>query len=172
MRIRRKLRLAWLSAALLLASCSDRGPNQPGGLTGFVAPVPGQVGSGDELALNERLWKSSGIYSYSYRFRWECFCEISYVSTVDVTVRRGVIVSVIDVDTGELLDRGAFARYRTIEQLFGFILEARDSGAARINATYDKNLGYPYEVFVDYHPSIIDEEMGFRVYGLVVHRSR
>jgi hypothetical protein len=172
MRLHRTLRLAWLSAALLLASCSDRGPNQPGGLTGFVAPVPGQVGSGDELALNERLWKSSGIYSYSYRFRWECFCEISYVSTVDVTVRRGVIVSVIDVDTGRLLDPGSFARYRTIDELFDLVRKARDEGAATINVTYDRNLGYPYQVFVDYLPMVIDEELGFRVYGLVAHRSR
>jgi hypothetical protein len=75
-------------------------------------------------------------------------------------VIRGSIASVVDVETGEPLDK---SRYRTIDGLFDFLHEAIDRPAASIRSAFDPNLGYPSAAQVDYVAAIADEEMAFRV---------
>lgn len=154
-----------LMVVLGLASCSERMPSQP--QVGTPGPAPTGIAPTDSaLAANQARWSATGIHSYRYRFRWECFCVSDYVREVDITVVRGTIVSVVDAQTGARLDDQAAARYRTIEGLFDFVRESMDYPAEWINVAFDSRLGYPSAAHVDYVAGIADEEMGFRVYGL------
>src|SRR5712692_1650158 len=97
---------AWLLLPLVflsLPSCgSDRMPNQP--LVGSPGAPPMSTPTDSVLAANQAIWSRSGIDSYRYRFRWECYCVAEYVRLVDVTVTGGRVVSVVDVETGKPLD--------------------------------------------------------------------
>ncbi len=140
--------------ALFLAACGDDTPNRPGD------PAP------DSLAINRSLWALTGFDSYSYRFRWECFCGDGMTRTVDVVVFRNELASVTDVETGTVLDETRLTRYRKMEGLFDFIAEARRQDPAEMRVAYDPVFGYPTEVYVDYVAGLADDEIGFRVYEL------
>src|SRR5688572_17768793 len=116
--------------AMLAMSCADRTPFQPFGSGLWPAPLPAPTpptlvtsgGPADSLLeANRALWASSGVDSYRYRFRWECFCTHEYVRVVDITVMNGVIVSVVEASTGRPVSEEAAAYYRTINGLFDFL---------------------------------------------------
>jgi len=161
--------LILLAALASVVSCSDRMPSEPrvGG-----TPSPHGVPSDSTLAQNWALWSASGIDTYRYRFRWECYCLESYTRLVDVTVHRGVVVSVVDVQTGRALGPEAVADYRTIDGLFEVVRDAIDRPADAVRASYDTELGYPSVVWVDFVGPMIDEELGFRIYGLTPRPQR
>jgi hypothetical protein len=158
----------WLPPLLVvlgLASCSERMPTQP--YVGSDGPPPaGGAPTDSSLAASRARWSATGILSYRYRFRWECFCASEYVRVVDITVVRGAITSVVDAENGEALDTQAASRYRTIEGLFDFIRESMDYPAERITVAFDSRLGYPLAAYTDYVLQMADEELGFRVYSL------
>jgi len=138
--------------ALSIGACGDDSP---------IATEPL-----DEIATHEKTWSFLGFDSYSYRFRWECFCPQEFIRTVDILVVHGRIAAITDATTGDLIDKNSYTRYRTIEGLFDFVREATDSGADRVTVTYDDQLGYPVTAYVDFQEAAADEEMGFRVFEL------
>ena len=165
---------AWLLLPLVflsLPSCgSDRMPNQP--RIAAPAPPPTSTPTDSVLAANQAIWSSSGIDSYRYRFRWECYCVTEYVRLVDVTVTGGRVVSVVDAATRRPLDAQAAAQYLTVDGLFDFVRTAINAPAASIQSAFDPTLGYPASTYVDYVAGMADEEKGFRIYGLTPLRNR
>ena len=158
----------WLLAVMAvsgLASCSDRMPNRPL-IAGPGSPPNSGAPLDSTLEANRALWSASGIDSYRYRFRWECFCVLEHIRVVDITVKRGTLVSVVDAETGATLGPEDAAQYRTIDGLFDFVREAIDFPAHSVQAAFDPDLGYPAVGYVDYVAPIADDEQGFRVYGL------
>lgn len=152
-------------AMMGLASCSDRMPSQPRVAT--VGPAPsGGTPSDSTVEANRAIWSAAGIDAYRYRFRWECYCLYERVRTVDITVVKGTIVSVVDAETREPVGGWAATQYRTIDGLFDFVRESIDYPAASIRAAFDSGLGYPSMAYVDYVAAAVDEELGFRVYSL------
>jgi len=111
-----------------------------------------------ELDSAEARWAASGITSYQMTYREACFCpEI----IVQVTVVDGAVV-----ETASLGDFDPGGPGRTVEDLFDEIRSAFASGAVSVVATYDLDLGYPTEYFVDYAANIADEEFGITVQSL------
>lgn len=160
-----------LMVVLGLASCSERMPSQP--LVVVPGPVPaGSTPTDSSLAANQSRWSANGFDSYRYHFRWECYCVTDYVREVVITVVRGTIVSVVDAQTGVRLDDQATARYRTIDGLFDFVRESMNYPAHRIDVAFDSMRGYPLAAQVDYVALMVDEELGFRVWGLTPVRPR
>lgn len=166
-------RATWLVASILvlgLASCSDQSPVKPRSwpLPAPTPPTPATPsGPADSLLeANRALWSASGIDSYRYRFRWECFCGEDFVRVVDIIVVDGAIVSVLDASTGRPVSEEAAAYYRTIDGLFDFVRGAIDGPASSVQSVYDANLGYPAETFIDYAANAIDDELRFRIFGL------
>ena len=162
-------------ALLALASCSDRMPNSPVASPTSIGilnppPPPPPVLSGapldSALAASRARWNASGVSSYSFRFRWECYCVPEYVRTVDITVMNRAIVKVVDHETGATLDAEETKRYRTLDGLFDFVREGIDYPAASIQAAFDEGFGFPAHGYVDYLAGMADEEMGFRVYSM------
>jgi len=171
-------RAIWLIASIAvlgLASCSDRTPFRslmplsPGWspLGAPTPPTPATPGGPADslLEANRTLWSASGINSYRYRFRWECYCSEDYVRIVDIVVVDGAVVSVLDASTGRPVSKEVAAYYRTIDGLFDFVRGAIDYPASSVRSVYDANLGYPVETDVDYVANAIDDELRFRVFG-------
>lgn len=174
---RRTIWLIALIAIVGLASCGDRTPGRPLVAIGWMqllAPTPGSSSGPPDslLEANRALWSSSGIHSYRYRFRWECFCTTDYVRIVDITVLNGAIVSVVDASTGSPVSPDAAAHYRTIDGLFDLMRQAIDYPAASVRSAYDVKFGYPAESSIDYAAQVADDELSFRVYGLSPIRSQ
>lgn len=151
---------------LALASCSDRLPIQP--QAELPPPTVGPV-SESTLEANRALWAASQLDGYRCRFRWECFCTPDHVRVVDITVRHGTIVSVVDAVTRKPLGPQEAARYRTIDGLFDLVRDAIDYPAVSVLGAFDSDLGYPVAAYIDYEANLADEEIGFRIYALIPH---
>ena len=83
-----------------------------------------------------------------------------------IEVRDGVPVSVQPVETGPgQLPVSAFARYDTVEELFGILEDAFKTDVDRIDAEYHARYGLPVSVFIDPREDVADEEHGFLVKG-------
>ena len=111
-------------------------------------------------------WDRSRITSYTYNAKWQCFCIREYLADVEVRVENGEVTGTTFVDSsigGEVPDP---ERFGTVENLFSHIAEAVASEAARIDAEYHPETGYPSDVFIDRDERLADEEMGFTVTSL------
>lgn len=61
-------------------------------------------------------------------------------------------------------------RYFTIDEMFDLIADARARGAHEVRVTYDPQLGYPREVFLDMNAGVADDEQHFEISGLTTAR--
>jgi len=120
-----------------------------------------------QVALNQLKWQSAALSSYQFEFSWQCFCLPDYVAPVLVTVREGIIDSVVYTHTRLSVDADKLSRYLTIDELFTFIQSAIDEEAIKIVSEYDLEYGFPTKVWIDWNEMIADEERGFQVSNLV-----
>ena len=120
-----------------------------------------------QVALHQLKWQSAALSNYQYEFSWQCFCLPDYVAPVLVTVREGVIDSVVYTHTHLPVDADKLNRYLTIDELFTFIQSAIDEEAIKIVSKYDLEYGFPTKVWIDWNEMIADEERGFQVSNLV-----
>lgn len=109
-----------------------------------------------ELDDNRALWESQDIDDYSLITEAFCFCLLPGPVTVEVVA--GEVVSVDPPDAAE------FFAY-TVEDLFGEIQQALDSGAVVLEVTYDAETGIPLSITIDVSFMIADEELAIEVLG-------
>jgi hypothetical protein len=123
-------------------------------------PLGAQV---DELAENRELWSERGATDYAYVYRASCFCGPAAVQAVRVEVVDGAVSAVTSVETGDEVDSSVvgFGHDLTVEGLFGFVEASLSEDPALAEISYDAELGFPTEVFFDFHTNIADEERGF-----------
>lgn len=138
------------ATALVFAACSDDGPLGP---------------ELSELQRAEKRWVSSGIGQGQYTMRRQqvCFCPDAVI-TWDVTVTAGAVTRVLS-PTGLDLPPSQFARFRTVEQLFGDIRAGYATGALK-EVAYDSAAGYPTTVSLDPLPMATDDEIVYRTSGV------
>ena len=148
-------------------------------LHGFAAVIlvrePASVTA--RLLRAQSRWERSGAVifvldgeirtrDYTYRVAWKCFCPPEYVADVDVVVVDGQVTQLSFAEpefTGEVPDP---QRFGPVSELFAFVEDAVARDAARIDATFDPDRGYPANVFVDFDERMADEERGFIVRSL------
>jgi hypothetical protein len=112
-----------------------------------------------ELEIARATWQAAAVASYAITYREICFCpEV----VIDVEVEDGQVGDV--VVTGDGFDTPP----RTVDDMFDSIANALDTGAFRVSATYNQELGYPTEFFVDVEQMMADEEFGVVVDALMV----
>ncbi len=110
-----------------------------------------------ELEQNQERWAQQNISTYTYRFQRVCFCGL--VDPVDVTVRSGVITTVVVADSQEELDPSMFAQFYTVDGLFQVVQDALDGDAHSVVVAYHSEFGYPVDVAIDYIEMAIDDEL-------------
>jgi hypothetical protein len=120
---------------------------------------------------NRARWAASGVSSYEYAYNKFCECHGEEPPETVVTVSDGAIVRVHHkhADSGREVPAraGSLEYYWTVEDLFA-LLEKAAGGDATVRARYDATLGYPLQVYVDYQPALVGDEVDVRLTRLDV----
>ena len=106
-------------------------------------------------------WESSGIDSYQFHYKLNCFCFGPAVQGVTIVVKNGQVVQVILDETDAPADD--IESFETIDTLFDQIDKFDKDEVYSYSATYDPDLGYPVFFAVDVDAMMADEEWGFAV---------
>jgi hypothetical protein len=137
------LRFAGLASLAVAISCSD-------------ATAPGHQPT--DLDAAHQLWRAQSLHTYAFTIQRSCFC--ANVHPLYVFVLSDTVAGVLDLQTGEAVDRQLGA---TVEDLFTFVQNAIDGHAQMIRAEYDAVKGFPTEIDYDGAAQIADDEISFRV---------
>jgi hypothetical protein len=139
----RKGRATIALALLLLGGCSDS--------------------TGPDAGTSARQrWARNRPAHYSFTLARGCFCLDEVVRPVVVEVRDGAVLSRTYAATGEAVDARWVASFPSID---GLLAELDDAAkhADRMQATYDREYGYPQHAYIDYAARVADDEMEFTV---------
>ncbi len=116
-----------------------------------------------DLDAARQRWADAGLDAYRMTLQRSCFCPEDYRGPFEVTVRDGAVASArFD---GATVDP---ERVVTVDGLFGLIEDAYERGAERVDVTFDPELGYPTELYIDVSSQMADEEVGYTVSDLRV----
>jgi len=115
-----------------------------------------------DLAAARNVWRHAALTDYEYGYRKYCACHPDSPPETIVTVRGGTVVGVrhrpVD-STNEVPARaGSLQYYWTIDELFDLIGSAKARGAA-VQASYDRERGFPTEIHIDYDKNAIGDEL-------------
>jgi len=149
--MRRSLDVLAFVVLLALSGCND-------------VLAPGSPRS--ELDTNRQKWRGRGYTDYAFTLRVGCFCVET--GPLRVTVVNDSVVSVVRVSTGETIAR---AGTPTVNKLFDLIENAIARPADDLRVTYDAELGFPREIYVDGSFRIADDETTYTVSELAPRAS-
>ena len=111
-------------------------------------------------------WKSAAISSYEYGYNKYCDCHRESPPETVVTVRGGQVVGVRHRPVGFTNEVQADERnlqfYWTVDGLFELVAAALARGVT-VRASYDPQLGYPTQVYIDYDANFIGDELDVRL---------
>ena len=123
---------------------------------------PSQIrGQRAELTVARGRWASQGPQSYRYRFQYLCFCPATLVTPVEIQVRSGRVVAVLDPATGRPVALEPGRPTPTVEDLFAVVEQAIARPVDWLDVQYDLVLGYPAVIRVDPNTRTIDEETSY-----------
>src|SRR4051812_9472398 len=123
------MRRVALSLLGLTLSCSDAvGPRQ-------------QV---SDLEAARQRWQAQDLHTYAFTIQRSCFCV--NIHPLYVVVLRDTVAGVLDLATGETVDRQLG---ETVDGLFTLIQSAIDRPAERIQVVYDPAKGFPSQIDYD-----------------------
>ncbi len=117
-----------------------------------------------EMKENRQLWRSQQLKNYQYIYQQQCFCPSPSNTPLKVSVKNDKITQVVNLNTDQLITDLTFPK--TIEELFKIIKDAIQRNADEILITYDKTLGYPTRIAIDYQKILADEEITYTVENL------
>jgi uncharacterized protein DUF6174 len=123
---------------------------------------PSQIrGERSQLTVARGRWAAQGPDSYRYRFQYLCFCPTSQIAPVEIQVRLGRVVAVLDPASGRPALPDARRPAPTVEDLFAVIDEAIARPVDWIDVQYEPVLGYPMVIRVDPNTRTTDEEISY-----------
>ena len=126
-----------------------------------------------ELTTNEKLWNAQSLKDYDFTLERQAFAPEDWRGPVNIQVRNGEAVAVTYVSTGAAVTEGKFDNANTIEKLFTMLEDAYAGNnefqhrADRIDVTYNSQMGYPEDLYIDVSQKIADEEQGYSVNNFV-----
>ena len=145
-----------LSALLLVAISA--------GAAAQVADGPSELAQRIEAARTQ--WQLADVSGYQYGFNKFCECHRETPPETLVTVIDGTVTDVRHrmAKTGDTIPADArnFSLYWTIEDLFSLLDRAAHTRAS-VRAQFDAEVGVPKEIFIDYDPELIGDEVDVRV---------
>ncbi len=141
-------RLVLVLALLALAACDDD-PVSPLGL--FVAKA---------------RWDRANIDSYAMTVRRHCG-ECPIFDPVRLTISRGVVVSRINVVTGEPVAPSLTEVFPDVSGFFAMVEEA-SARAHDLRVTYHPIYGFPTVISIDWVRDHVDDEIVYRVEDFAV----
>ncbi|MFN0098006.1 MAG: DUF6174 domain-containing protein [Gemmatimonadaceae bacterium] len=141
--------LAFLSALVLLTAACDG--------ESVFGTAPERVA----LSAARERWADAKPFEYQFNYTRICFCPT--LTNVRVTVRDDVVISARVISTGEELPPAERAQIPTIDGLFDIIDAAIDQDAHDLRVEYDRSMGFPQSIILDYKEMIADDEIFYEV---------
>jgi len=120
-----------------------------------------------DAAQNRRRFRALVGGDYSYDYQNQAFLAPPITAPVRMRVRDFRVVSIVSLQTGEEIPEPFRELFLTVDEVFETIESAQRAGAAEVRVSYDPQLGYPSETWIDYDQRIADEERGFAIWNLV-----
>ena len=115
-----------------------------------------------ELDTARELWESNGIISYDYNFTRFCRCLPDTSGPFAIEVRNCTIDSVSLIADG-MQNLSTTDQVPTIDDLFMELQQILDYCPFSYNVSFDEELGYPVEAYIDRDINVADEEVSFSV---------
>ena len=118
-----------------------------------------------ELDAARARWQSAALTSYEYGYHKFCECHRESPPETTVTVQAGDVTAVRHRPAGSTTDVPALDRieyYWTVNGLFDLIAAAQTRGVT-VRASYDGELGFPREIYIDYDAGFIGDELDLRL---------
>lgn len=109
----------------------------------------------------EARWQQHKIQSYSLLQRRICFC-IFGANTYRITVKNGVITSIVDTTTKSELHADLRPLFLNVEGLFAEVKKLESQKNDYLEIAYDSVYGYPRLISVDISRNLADEEYTIR----------
>lgn len=144
----RGVRLSWLLAAL--AACGEA--------TDPRVEIDG-------LAAARARWGERGPSDYTFTLTRSCFCLPEWTGPVTVLV-KGTVASRAYTETGEPVPAHLWEAFPDIPGLFHVVEQASAAGADLLEIVYDRELGYPRRIGIDYSFGWADDEVGYLISDL------
>jgi hypothetical protein len=117
----------------------------------------------ERLERAARLWANSAPSSYRFVLERSCFCIMEVTAPVRIVVEDGAVVSRTYVESGEPVPSEWHPQFPAMEGVFTVLRQAMDQDAATVQVSYDPQLGFPVDAFIDYLAAAIDDELTLRV---------
>ena len=124
------------------------------------AACPTSPDGSAELQRARARWASQGLADYRYDYARTCYCLQEATRPVTIEVRDGIVVSVVDRQTGQVVTTLHGQPWPTISDLFAEVTRATRE-ADDFHVTYDPERGHPTEFFADWVEQMADDESGF-----------
>lgn len=124
-----------------------------------------------DTALDEARarWRAAALTQYEYGYHKFCECHREAPPETVVTVRDGSVVGVRHRPVGTATEVPAADKnleyYWTVDGLFDLIASAESRGV-EVRASYDAELGFPRELYIDYDAGFIGDELDLRLTGV------
>jgi hypothetical protein len=121
-----------------------------------------------QLNTNLKKWDSLGISDYSLTFQRSCFCTPESTRPINIQVRDGSVTEARYADTGELIPDDRQYNKQSVynlnaDGLFNLVQQGINSGAAQVDATYDKQFGLPTSIYIDQIGQAVDDEVSYTI---------
>lgn len=120
----------------------------------------------DELEQNRARWDAAGMQNYVYGYQKYCDCHRDAPPETVVTVSGGRVARVHHEHAGSERQvparDGSLDLYWTVDELFTLAADAY-AAEAEVRVRYDPELGMPLELYVDYDPDLVGDELDLRI---------
>jgi len=113
----------------------------------------------DEYQQNLQRWQNLAWQNYDVSYQRQCFCLPEQLKAIRVEVRAGSIANAVYADDNSPLAAGIEYDLITVNGLFGLIVEAIERPADQLHVSYDKALGFPDSISIDYVKRMADDEV-------------
>ncbi|MEZ5316218.1 MAG: DUF6174 domain-containing protein [Vicinamibacterales bacterium] len=111
------------------------------------------------LAAAEARWAARKPAAYEFKLEVRCFCRVAD-TPVTLRVHDGTATYLTDLDD---VQRGAYAKYDTIDKIFAELRRMAARPAAKLDARYDADRGYPRSVAAEISASMTDDFLDLTV---------
>ena len=142
-------------------------------LPALVLSLCGSAAVADEaLEQNKSRWLAAGIDHYTYAYQKFCDCHRDEPPQTFVEVQADEVIEVFhlhdDSDRRVPAREGSLALYWTITDLFQLVETAEARGVS-YRVSYDAATGRPTQVYIDYDPAAVGEEIDVRLTAFQAH---
>lgn len=127
-------------------------------------PAGGDKATDQVISVSRTLsaranWENNDHPNYRYVMQRQCYCASP--NDIEVVVAENRVIRVIDRTSGNPVPASMLGGYKTIRELFAEIDQAVERRPDSLHIEYDRHLGFPKTVRIDFSYQIGDDEIDY-----------